>query len=300
MTDKAKMPGKFICYRCKHPFRDHTDLQRHYDKKKKCVPLGTVIKPELFCECCKTAFSNKSNYTAHLRTKTHERTLAAVNINITNNDNTINNTQNNNINIQINLTPRDFTSLNYDYLPSLTALQLKQELGLNVKNLEETILNVFRALHTNSSRTDNHNLLLEASGSEKVIVFKVDSWRFEDKIRALNDAICQCTVHLLDLEDIIRQCMSEKDFRTFSQYRDEIEHESANETEDARLKSLLNKVSDILVDFTKERSQTVDHAKEEAARAKPLTYVVAEGLREWAPGGKRYVAAWNNMMSSNY
>ena len=284
-----------VCYRCKVDFRDHFNLQRHYDKKKKCVPVGTVIeKPEWYCECCKTPYSTRGNYTAHLKTKTHERTAAIVNI--INNDNSINNTQNN-INIQINLTPRDFTSLNYDYLPSLTALQLKQELGLDVKNLEETILNVFRALHTNSSRTGNHNLLLEDVESAFILVYKVGSWRLDDKTRALNDSICQCTVHLLDLEHVIKECMSEKDFKTFSRYRDEIEYESANETDDRRLQNILKRVSEILVEFTKERSQIVTYAKDRAKDAKPIVYVVSERMREWAPGGRLYQEAWNNIAS---
>jgi hypothetical protein len=253
------MPGKFICYRCKADFRDHYGLQRHYDKKKKCVAVGTVVEePEWHCVPCKSSFSTKGNYTIHLKSNLHERmTTDTSAVNVTNNNsrvtnnndnstNIVNNTQIIN-NIQINLTPRDITSLDYDYLPSLTAQELKKELGLDMKNLEETILNTFRSLHTNAARTENHNILIEFPGSDQALVFKAGSWRLEDKTRALNDCICQCAVHLLDLEDTIKELMDDKEFKIFSMYRDDIERESARETDDHRLKSLLAKVSDILV-----------------------------------------------------
>ena len=55
-------------------FRDHYNLQRHYNRKKKCVPIGTVIeKPKWYCECCDRSFSCKSHYTAHLKTLIHAR-----------------------------------------------------------------------------------------------------------------------------------------------------------------------------------------------------------------------------------
>ena len=300
------MPGKFPCYRCKANFRDHHDLQRHYDKKKKCVAVGTVVEPlQLYCEPCKKSFSNKSHLTAHLKTQSHERMTTDSNItNVTNNNNDnstniVNNTQiNNNVNIQINLAPRDITSLDYEYLPSLTAQELKKELGLDVKNLEETILNTFRALHTNASRTENHNILIEFPGSDQALVFKAGSWRLEDKTRALNDCICQCAVHLLDLEDTIKGLMDDKEFKIFSMYRDEIERESARETDDHRLKSLLAKVSDILVEFSKERSQTVTYAKEKAGVAKPLVYRLSQRFQEWLPGGRRFEEAWQNILDS--
>ena len=298
------MPGNFICYRCKASFRDHHDLQRHYDKKKKCVAIGTVVEvPEWYCVPCKTPFSNKSHYTAHLKTQLHERMTASTNI-TNNNDNstniTNNNTQinNNNVNIQINLTPRDVTTLDYDYLPSLTAEELKKELGLDVTNLEETILNTFRALHTNATRTQNHNILIESPESIEALLYKAGSWRLEDKTRALNDCICQCAVHLLDLEHTIKECMDDREFKIFSMYRDEIERESARETDDHRLKSLLTKVSDILAEFSKERFQTVAYAKEKASVAEPLVYKKSQRFQEWLPGGKRYEAALENLMSS--
>lgn len=308
------MSGKFICYRCKADFRDHYGLQRHYDKKKKCVSVGTVVEePEWHCVPCKSSFSTKGNYTIHLKSKLHERMTAdtsAANVttntftdnstNIVNsNNNIVNNTQiNNNVNIQINLAPRDITSLDYEYLPSLTAQELKKELGLDVKNLEETILNTFRALHTNASRTENHNILIEFPGSDQALVFKAGSWRLEDKTRALNDCICQCAVHLLDLEDTIKGLMDDKEFKIFSMYRDEIERESARETDDHRLKSLLAKVSDILVEFSKERSQTVTYAKEKAGVAKPLVYRLSQRFQEWLPGGRRFEEAWQNILDS--
>ena len=295
------MPGgNFICYRCKGTFRDHCNLQQHYDKKKKCVPVGTVIeKPEWYCETCKTAFSNKSNYTAHLKTQIHERLTAGSSV--TNNiDNSITNNNNTQIinNIQINLTPRDVSRLDYEYLPSLTAEELKKELGLDVKNLEETILNTFRALHTNASRTENHNILIESRDAVQALIYKADSWRLEDKTRAMNDCICQCAVHLLDLENTIKECLDEREFKIFSMYRDEIERESAIESDDKRLKSLLAKVSDILVEFSKERPQTVAHAKDKANWAAPLVYKLSQRFQEWLPGGKRFMAAWDNLLSS--
>lgn len=294
------MPGgNFVCYRCQKCFPDHYKLQRHYDKKKKCVSIGTIVEPSNFyCESCNTSYTNKSHYAAHLKTKLHERmsTIHITNSNIENSFNT--NQINNNVNIQINLTPRELTNPNFEYLPSLTAPELKNVLGLDVKNLEETILNVFRTLHTDPMRTENHNLLLEDAESALILVYKVGSWRLEDKFRALNDSICQCTVHLLELEHTIKECMSENDFRTFSRYRDEIEHESANQTDDRRLQGILHKVSDILAEFTKERLQTVEHAKERAKTAKAIKYRVSERMREWVPGGKLYLEAWNNMISS--
>ncbi len=299
------MPGgNFICYRCKNDFRDHHNLQRHYDRKKKCVPVGTVVEtPENYCDVCKASFSNKSNYTAHLKSKLHERLTTGssdpirVTNNVTNIDNSVNNTQNN-INIQINLTPRDIGTLDYDYLPSLTAQELKNELGLDVSNLEETILNTFKALHTNASRTENHNILIESRESTQALIYKADSWRLEDKTRALNDCICQCAVHLLDLEKTIKECLDEKEFKIFSTYRDEIERESARETDDIRLKSLLSKVSDVLVEFSKERFQTVAHAKDRANVAKPLVYKISQRFQEWLPGGRRFEEARQNLLSS--
>ena len=229
---------------------------------------------------------------AHFKTQLHERMTAGTNI-TNNNDNStniVNNTQinNNNVNIQINLTPCDVTTLDYDYLPSLTAEELKKELGLDVTNLEETILNTFRALHTNATRTQNHNILIKSPESIEALVYKAGSWRLEDKTRALNDCICQCAVHLLDLEHTIKECMDDREFKIFSLYRDEIERESARETDDHRLKSLLIKVSDILAEFSKEGFQTVTYAKEKASAAEPLVYRKSQRFQEWLPGGKRY------------
>ena len=228
-------------------------------------------------------------------------TVVTNQVNNTNNgNNNVNNTQinNNNVNIQINLTPRDVTSLDYDYLPSLTAQELKKELGLDVKNLEETILNTFKALHTNDARTENHNILIESPDSLHAMIFKAGSWRLEDKTRALNDCICQCAVHLLDLEHTIKECMDEREFKIFSMYRDEIERESARETDDHRLQSLLLKVSDILADFSRERFQTMTHAKNQANVAKPLVYKLSQRFQEWLPGGRRYEEARESLYSN--
>ena len=294
------MPGgKFVCYRCKGTFRDHCNLQQHYDKKKKCVAVGTVVAtPEWYCEPCKRPFSSKGNYLVHLKSQLHERLTAGTNITNIVNNTQINNDNSNNVNIQINLTPRDVANLDYEYLPSLTAQELKKELGLDVKNLEETILNTFRALHTNDARTQNHNILIESPESIQAMIFKAGSWRLEDKARALNDCICQCAVHLLDLEHTIKECMDEREFKVFSMYRDEIERESARETEDHRLQSLLTKVSDILAEFSKERFQTMAHAKEKASVASPLVYKLSQRFQEWLPGGVRYEAALENLSSS--
>ena len=66
--------GNFSCFRCKHRFRDHNDLQRHYDRKNRCKAVDEAQEnAEWHCDCCEKPFSTKSNYTAHLKTKSHER-----------------------------------------------------------------------------------------------------------------------------------------------------------------------------------------------------------------------------------
>ena len=298
--------GNFKCYRCKKPFRDHYALQTHYDRKIKCVPIGTAVPTKWVCEPCKQPFTTKGHYEAHLKTKTHLRMTASDltvhnnNVNINNSVNTTNNITNNNItnNIQINLTPCDVSRLNYDYLPQLTAAELKKELGLDVKNLQETMVNTFKALHLSDDRTDNHSILLEFPNALKALIYKSDSWRLEDKARALNDCICQCAVHLLDLEHVIKECMDEREFKIYSMYRDEIERESAQESDDYRLKSLLDKVSEILAEFSNNRYEAVDHAKKQANEAAPLVYRQSQRFQEWLPGGIRYEAAWDNLLSS--
>ena len=74
------MPPKknFICSRCKLACRDNHDLQKHLDKKKKCVPVETHVEPAAepkrwHCEPCKSTFSSLGNYNAHLNTKSHKR-----------------------------------------------------------------------------------------------------------------------------------------------------------------------------------------------------------------------------------
>ena len=74
------MPPKknFICSRCKLACRDNHDLQKHLDKKKKCVPVETPVEPAVepkkwHCEPCKSTFSSLGNYNAHLNTKSHKR-----------------------------------------------------------------------------------------------------------------------------------------------------------------------------------------------------------------------------------
>ena len=293
------MPGNFTCYRCKGAFRDHYDLQRHYDKKKKCIAIGTVVdRPEWYCEACKRPFTTKGHYQVHLKSQLHERLTFGPSVTNIVNNTQINNDNSNNVNIQINLTPRDVANLDYDYLPSLTAQELKKELGLDVTNLEDIILNTFRALHTNDTRIQNHNILIESPASSQAMIFKAGSWRLEDKARALNDCICQCAVHLLDLEHTIKECMDEREFKIFSMYRDEIERQSAIESDDYRLKSLLAKVSDILSEFSRERFQTMIHAKNQASVAKPLVYRLSQRFQEWLPGGRRYEAARENLYSS--
>ena len=92
--------------------------------------------------------------------------------------------------------------------------------------------------------------------------------------------------------------MDEREFKIFSMYRDEIERESAQESDDHRLKSLLDKVSEMLAEFSNDRYEAVDHAKKQAGQALPLVYRQSERFQEWLPGGKRYEAAWDNLLSS--
>ena len=293
--------------------RDHHDLQKHYDRKKKCTAIDeTPAQPQMswFCEPCKQSFSTKGNYLSHLKTRTHERmtketmistTTTTVNSNNTidmSTNHTVNNNTSNTINIQFNLTPRDINGMDYDYLADMTAVELKKELGLDITNMQETIVNTIRALHTTNERPQNHNILLESPNALKAMIYKADSWRFEDRTRALNDCICQSAVHLLELEDILKECMSEKDFKTFSMYRDVIERESARESDDSRLQSLMERVADVLTSFTKDRPQVVEHAQKCAESAAPLRYRLSQRFQSWLPGGKSYEDAWENLLSS--
>ena len=284
------MKENVVCYRCKTTFRDHHNLQQHYDRKKKCTPLGTLIdKPRWFCEPCKRPFSNKSHHTAHLKTRTHARMTGSTHI-VTNSTNTKVNS------IEINFTPCDVSRLDYEYLPSLSATELKRELGLDSCNFQRTIANTFRALHLNDRRTANHNIFLESSRSDKALIHKAGSWRLEDRKRALYDCICQCTVHLLDLEGTIKQCMDEKTFKRFCLFRDDIERESARESD--RLIGLLENISDQLAKFSAHHFEAIQHAKVQASKAAPLVYKLSQRFQEWLQGGRRYEEARENLYST--
>ncbi len=72
------MPKNFICHRCKKAFPDNAKLQRHYNIKKPCVAVGTIVElPEWRCEPCNTSFSSNGNLKAHLETQVHKRTVLA-------------------------------------------------------------------------------------------------------------------------------------------------------------------------------------------------------------------------------
>lgn len=301
--------GNFKCSRCKLVCRDHHDLQKHYDRKKKCIAIDeTLSQPQTSwsCEPCRQTFTTKGNFLSHLKTRTHER-MTGENTSTTtiNSNNTIDNSTNhtinntsNTINIQFNLTPRDINGMDYNYLADMTATELKKELGLDVTNMQETIVNTIRALHTTNERPQNHNILLESPDALKAMIYKADSWRLEDRTRVLNDCICQSAVHLLELEHILKECMNEKDFKQFSMYRDVIEHESARESNDSRLKSLMERVANVLTEFTTDRPQVVAHAKRTAEKAAPLKYRLSQRFQAWLPGGKSYEDAWENLLSS--
>ena len=315
VTFLGKMSGgNFKCSRCKLVCRDNHDLQKHLDRKKKCIAIDEVSTTppssrKFFCEPCKQAFSTKGNYLSHLKTRSHERMTGGDNVSATtttiNSNNTIDNSTNhtvnntsNTINIQFNLTPRDINGMDYNYLADMTAIELKKELGLDAANMQETIVNTVRALHTANERPQNHNILLESPNALKAMIYKADSWRLEDRTRTLNDCICQSAVHLLELEDILKDCMNEKDFKTFSMYRDDMERESARESNDSRLQSLMDRVADVLSEFTKDRPQVVEHAKKCAESAAPLKYRLSQRFQAWLPGGRSYEDAWDNLLSS--
>ena len=188
-----------ICNNCHKEFNRLSNYERHI-KTNNCLKIIKNKNHE--CEYCNTLFTLKSNMIRHLTTckKFKLHTLNSNNGNdntITNNshniDNSITNITNNNpINIELNINLCEFGKENYDFL------NMDKVFG---NDDGYVFLKLFEALHFNPDFQQNYNILLTDLNRKNIKIIKDKEWITQTKDDVLKKIVDKTFLYLNKIKD---------------------------------------------------------------------------------------------------
>ena len=196
-----------ICINCHKEFSKTSNYNRHI-KTNTC--LKTIQNKKYECDYCRSLFTTKSHTTRHLKTC---KKFKLLNLNSNNNDNKmINNgndntntnnshnidnsitniTNNNPINIELNINLCEFGKENYDFL--------------NMDNVfgnddGYVFLKLFEALHFNPDFQQNYNILLTDLNRKNIKIIKDKEWITQTKDDVLKKIVEKTFLYLNKIKD---------------------------------------------------------------------------------------------------
>ena len=204
------------CHVCEATFVDHRALEKHVNKKNKCVPPG---QPKFHCSECNITFEHRPLLTQHLKTKKHLDAVArqaepgsSTSIDNSNNANHCDNSTTNNITHNIthnnNQTytlsnppprPRMFGRSDVSHIIDLTFKELDHHLKLRSGTGLTPFLNMFKLIHLNDDAPKNHNVLMESKDSDFALTFRQRHWRLiGDPERIVMDCLHQTAIQYME------------------------------------------------------------------------------------------------------
>jgi hypothetical protein len=301
------------CHVCEATFVDPRALEKHLNKKNKCVPKG---QPKYHCSECDITFEHRPLLTQHLKTKKHLDAVARLaepgsSTSIDNSSNNANHCDNSTTNnITHNIThnnnqtytlqnppprPRMFGRSDVSHIIDLTFKELDSHLKLRSGTGLTPFLNMFKLIHLNDEAPKNHNVLLESKSSDFALTFRQRHWRMMgDTERVVMDCLHQTAIQFMDVEDVMQDNMSEMAYRQFSRLRDMVEYETSGKSAkppSPEVQRMLDRFCEAIIEFTGRRPDLLAYAKADTAAAPPLEEVPkTRTLPMWQPGGDRFEA----------
>jgi hypothetical protein len=187
---------KYSCSLCNYTSDNKHCISRHINKKVKCseeIPEIITLNVDISCEFCKKNITTKPNLLKHLKIckikkqnlekevellKKENEILKALN----NKPNTtINQTNNNQTNININLAPWNNPSLPDD---------VEKYYREAVKKIFLAVPTLIKYIHFNSDHPENHNICIKNARNKTAKVYNGKEWETIDEdilIRTLID-----------------------------------------------------------------------------------------------------------------
>lgn len=166
----------YTCKLCNKEFQHKANYKRHKNKKLPCIeqdPIG--------CDFCKQTFTSKYNLKRHNKTckplLLHNKSINDANNAIIGDNNTIDNSTTNNINISINSYGSEV--LNYSNAKYMSFMK-RGYTSIEVMNED---------IHCNPDNPSNHNIFISNIKSKFIKVFQDGVWIVKNRTEVIEDLI---------------------------------------------------------------------------------------------------------------
>ena len=272
------------CHKCGKGFPDKAHLERHLNNKKPCKAISPEEK--LTCKECNKKFANLSNLYKH-RKNVHPPQpvqtdrIAQAGASIVGNNNTAPTTNNITINI------KNFNCPSIDFLENMPAAKLKEMLGeLPGPSM---ISKVFSEIYLSDDKPENHSVLLESLTSETGFCF-IEKWRKQATRALITQCASNAALKLADFEHVYESILTKSNAKAVSEVCDTVEKEDFS---GELYQTLLDRISQTLVEFTNKKEALLQVAKSEAKGT--VKYPKSEAFDGWKEGGHIREAAIERM-----
>ncbi len=297
---------EYLCKTCERRFDFKSEYDRHMSNKYPCVKKGGT---RYTCDVCDERFDLRTRFNQHLKTQRHQRKAEAreAEAQVTGSDpqqdllgspsSSDGQTDSNNVidkdmSVHINIQPRDFNKSDSSYMDDIKVTELVKMLGIKKKCGLKPFINAMKALLLSDARPQNHNVLLESLNAEYAYVYRKRHWRGVEPDIAIEDAMNEVAVSLLDAEYELEKGMSKTAFQCFARTRDRVEKETSGTVREHSkdVMALLEEAGKSLVAFTESHPGLLAFAKRDAAMARPARNIRTRDLPTWQIGGERWLA----------
>jgi|688.fasta_scaffold252820_4 hypothetical protein len=234
-----------ICQRCLKKFTTISNLKRHIKNKKKICKINGVNvsnkimlnqlekKSEYICNNCNKKFNYNKNYTKHkcqssitnLSNTLHEQTKLLNNL-LNNNEkiieivnNTLNITNQNNINITIN----DFGNEDISHITNEFILNIISKMN------RSSLLKYIKAVHCDNPY--NLNIILPNKTQKIILVWKNGEWILDNKKTIIDDIIVKNFDRINDVYETIENKLPKYIQEEYTYYADTFDNSDKERNE---------------------------------------------------------------------
>ena len=200
----------YPCEKCSKSFSNNFELRRHMNRKTSCENQ-IMINGVISCDRCSKEFKSYRGLKYHVSQNVCNSKESITTQNIQNIDKQVNNTQNNNMNVDGDVKLVKFGNENLSYISDDL---FKSILGRGFKCVEELVDHS----HFHPDHPENYNIYIANIKNDYVVIYDGKKWNinkkedvFEDIIYAKSDFLC------LKFKELMGQ-MTETDIKKFTNF----------------------------------------------------------------------------------